>query len=331
MKIAATFYRKGSRKRMLRQLGLDPLWQSVDEQRKEGWRMGRQIGAVILAAGQGKRMHTKVAKQFLELKGKPLLCQTLEDFQKSSVDLIVLVAGEELICYCEKEIVQAWGFSKVKAVVPGGKERYHSVYEGLKALFPVFKPEPSGCVHPVFTPGLSGCVRPVSKPGASGFVFSGGDEDGLWHDDAAFLKGGEDEEWYVLIHDGARPLVSEAVIQRAIEGAVKYRACVVGVPVKDTIKVSSPEGFASGTPDRKTLWQIQTPQAFDFGLLFNAYGRMLNQPGCQEGITDDGMVVEAMTSCPVKLIEGDYRNIKVTTWEDLLVAEAFLEQASHLA
>ena len=195
----------------------------------------------------------------------------------------------------------------------------------------MFKLEPSGCVHPVFTPGLSGCVRPVSKPGASGFVFSGGDEDGLWHDDAAFLKGGEDEEWYVLIHDGARPLVSEAVIQRAIEGAVKYRACVVGMPVKDTIKVSSPEGFASGTPDRKTLWQIQTPQAFDFGLLFNAYGRMLNQPGCQEGITDDGMVVEAMTSCPVKLIEGDYRNIKVTTWEDLLVAEAFLEQASHLA
>ena len=251
--------------------------------------------------------------------------------EKSRVDHIVLVAGEEQICYCEKEIVQAWGFSKVKAVVPGGKERYHSVYEGLKALFPVFKPEPSGCVHPVFTPGLSGCVRPVSKPGASGFVFSGGDEDGLWHDDAAFLKGGEDEEWYVLIHDGARPLVSEAVIQRAIEGAVKYRACVVGMPVKDTIKVSSPEGFASGTPDRKTLWQIQTPQAFDFGLLFNAYGRMLNQPGCQEGITDDGMVVEAMTSCPVKLIEGDYRNIKVTTWEDLLVAEAFLEQASHLA
>ncbi|MCI9104254.1 MAG: 2-C-methyl-D-erythritol 4-phosphate cytidylyltransferase [Lachnospiraceae bacterium] len=331
MKIAATFYRKGSWKRMLRQFGLDPLWQSVDEQRKEGWRMGRQIGAVILAAGQGKRMHTKVAKQFLELKGKPLLCHTLEAFEKSRVDHIVLVAGEEQICYCEKEIVQAWGFSKVKAVVPGGKERYHSVYEGLKALFPVFKPEPSGCVHPVFTPGLSGCVRPVSKPGATGFVFSGGDEDGLWHDDAAFLKGGEDEEWYVLIHDGARPLVSEAVIQRAIEGAVKYRACVVGMPVKDTIKVSSPEGFASGTPDRKTLWQIQTPQAFDFGLLFNAYGRMLNQPGCQEGITDDGMVVEAMTSCPVKLIEGDYRNIKVTTWEDLLVAEAFLEQASHLA
>ena len=86
--------------------------------------MGRQIGAVILAAGQGKRMHTKVAKQFLELKGKPLLCHTLEAFEKSQVDHIVLVAGEDQVCYCEKEIVQAWGFSKVKAVVPGGKERY---------------------------------------------------------------------------------------------------------------------------------------------------------------------------------------------------------------
>lgn len=317
--------------------------------------MGRQIGAVILAAGQGKRMHTKVAKQFLELKGKPLLCHTLEAFEKSQVDHIVLVAGEDQVCYCEKEIVQAWGFSKVKAVVPGGKERYHSVYEGLKALFPVFKPGSSGCAFPVSEPGPSGCAFPVSEPepsgctfpvsepgpsghvlsvsklGPSDCVFPAGGEDGLWHDDAAHLKGTEDEEWYVLIHDGARPLVSEAVIQRAIEGAVKYRACVVGMPVKDTIKVSSPEGFASGTPDRKTLWQIQTPQAFDFGLIFNAYGRMLNQPGCQEGITDDGMVVEAMTSCPVKLIEGDYRNIKVTTWEDLLVAEAFLEQASRLA
>ena len=169
--------------------------------------------------------------------------------------------------------MQAWGFSKVKAVVPGGKERYHSVYEGLKALFPVFKPEPSGCVHPVFTPGLSGCVRPVSKPGASGFVFSGGDEDGLWHDDAAFLKGGEDEEWYVLIHDGARPLVSEAVIQRAIEGAVKYRACVVVVrPQPRHPQRAGPHG---------RLWTAEQLPRYDhrFQELFILYPPRLFQKG----------------------------------------------------
>ena len=205
--------------------------------------------------------------------------------------------------------MQAWGFSKVKAVVPGGKERYHSVYEGLKALFPVFKPEPSGCVHPVFKPGLSGCVRPVSKPGASGFVFSGGDEDGLWHDDAAFLKGGEDEEWYVLIHDGARPLVSEAVIQRAIEGAVKYRACVVGMPVKDTIKIADKEGYAARTPDRSLVWQIQTPQVFEAGLIKTATRKAIDDG---ELLTDDCGAVERL-GMKVTLTSGSRENIKITT------------------
>lgn len=234
--------------------------------------MKEKIGAIVLAAGQGKRMHTAVAKQFLELNGKPLVCYSLEAFENSPADEIVLVAGEQEVSYCETEIVKAYGFSKVKAVVPGGLERYHSVYEGLKA----------------------------------------------------FCKTADGSPDYVLIHDGARPLVSAEVIGRAIEGAIKYQACVVGMPVKDTIKVSDASGFAAGTPDRKQLWQIQTPQAFRFELILNAYEKMMSRLEYQAGITDDAMAVEAMTAQPVKLVEGDYRNMKVTTPEDLVVAGALL-------
>lgn len=238
--------------------------------------MRENAGAVVLAAGQGTRMHAKVAKQFLELKGKPLICYALEAFEKSRVSQVILVTGRGEVEYCKKEIVDAFGFSKVEAVVPGGEERYHSVYEGLKALGNSRRGEPD----------------------------------------------------YVLIHDGARPLVSEEVIERALEGAVRYRACAVGMPVKDTIKISGQEGFASGTPDRRTLWQIQTPQAFSYRLVLEAYEEILKNPEKQKNITDDAMVIESVTSCPVKLVEGDYRNIKVTTPEDLLIANALLPESS---
>lgn len=233
--------------------------------------MKERIGAVILAAGQGKRMHTAVAKQFLELNGRPLITYALSAFQESMAEDLVLVTGAEQLDYCRKEIVEAFGFTKVKAVVAGGKERYHSVYEGLKALAQ---------------------LGPMD---------------------------------YVLIHDGARPMVNGEIIQRSIEGARKYGACVAGMPVKDTIKLADAEGFGAGTPDRSRLWQIQTPQTFSFPLIFEAYSRILARPEGQERITDDAMVLEAESDCRVKLIEGDYRNIKVTTPEDIVIAEALLK------
>ncbi len=233
--------------------------------------MKERIGAVILAAGQGKRMHTAVAKQFLELNGRPLITYALSAFQESMAEDLVLVTGAEQLDYCRREIVEAFGFTKVKAVVAGGKERYHSVYEGLKALAQ---------------------LGPMD---------------------------------YVLIHDGARPMVNGEIIQRSIEGARKYGACVAGMPVKDTIKLADAEGFGAGTPDRSRLWQIQTPQTFSFPLIFEAYSRILARPEGQERITDDAMVLEAESDCRVKLIEGDYRNIKVTTPEDILIAEALLK------
>lgn len=231
-----------------------------------------KITAVVLSGGKGLRMGGPVRKQYLSLGGKPLLVHSLEAFERSSVDEIVLVTGSEDIGYVSEEIVKPYHIHKVRQIVPGGKERYHSVYEGLKAA--------------------GNCSL-------------------------------------VLIHDGARPLVTEAVIERAVDGARMWRACVVGMPVKDTIKVADQDGLAASTPDRRYLWQVQTPQAFSYELIKAAYDKLLGDERLQEGITDDAMVVEHHTDVKVKLIEGSYENIKVTTPEDLRIAEALLDSRNE--
>ncbi len=230
-----------------------------------------KTAAVVLAAGQGKRMHTAVAKQFLLLNEKPLLYYSLKAFEESPVEAVILVTGEGEISYCREKIINVYGFSKVAKIVPGGRERYHSVYEGLMALTEIMN------------------------------------RDGV-----------------VLIHDGARPLVTRDIIRRTLEEARQYGACVAAMPVKDTIKVDDGNGFADYTPDRSTLWQIQTPQAFHYGLVFDAYEKLLSDESSQKGITDDAMVVETLASKQVKLTEGSYENIKVTTPEDMKIAECFL-------
>lgn len=225
-----------------------------------------KVTAIVLAAGSGKRMNSDVHKQYLLIDGKPVLYYALKAFEESRVDNVVLVVGAGEIEYCKTEIVEQYGLRKISAIVEGGKERYHSVYEGLKAA-------------------------------------SGAD--------------------YVLIHDGARPFLTQDIIERTIESVVIWQACVVGMPVKDTIKIADEEKFAKETPNRVNVWQVQTPQAFSYELVYNAYKDMLATD--ESGITDDAMVVERMTDYKVKLIEGSYRNIKITTPEDLLIAEAYLK------
>ena len=90
--------------------------------------------AIVLAAGHGKRMHSKVAKQYLLLNGEPVLVHALRAFEMSWMDTIILVTGADEVEFCRKDIVEAYGFSSVKQVVPGGKERYDSVWNGLCAL-----------------------------------------------------------------------------------------------------------------------------------------------------------------------------------------------------
>lgn len=131
---------------------------------------------------------------------------------------------------------------------------------------------------------------------------------------------------YVLIHDGARPCVTRKIIESSSMGAVDFKACVVGMPVKDTIKISDEDQFSKVTPDRSHIWLIQTPQAFEYQLVFKAYETLMTRQPIQKGITDDAMVVETITQEKVKLIRGDYTNIKVTTPEDMEIAEVLLKR-----
>ena len=222
--------------------------------------------AIVLAAGKGTRMNSKIQKQFLEVEGKPVIYYSLKCFQESLlIRDIILVTGEESLSYCKEEIVKRFGFSKVKKVTAGGKERYDSVYAGLCAC---------------------------------------------------------DNTDYVLIHDGARPFVTEEILERTCFAVKETGACVVGMPAKDTIKISDRNKMVESTPAREKVWLVQTPQAFRYSLIKESYESIR----CKDmsGITDDAMIVEQESGVKVALVHGSYENLKITTPEDLIIAEAFL-------
>lgn len=230
--------------------------------------MTKHCTAVVLSAGQGKRMGSAVQKQYIELNGRPVLCYCLEIFQKSAwIDDVVLVVGDGQERYVRTEIVEKYGFTKVCSIVCGGQERYDSVWRGLQAL-------PDG------------------------------------------------GEGYVFIHDGARPFVDEEILRRGYENVEKFGACVAGMPSKDTVKLADSEAFALQTPRRSHVWIVQTPQVFEKALITEAYGRLMKLRSEEDiHVTDDAMVVEQMMKVPVKLFEGSYTNIKLTTPEDMRIAE----------
>lgn len=231
--------------------------------------MKHKITAIVLAAGQGTRMNTPVAKQFLTLRDKPVLFYSLKAFEESAVDDVILVIGKEQVEYC-KSIVKQYELTKVSRIIEGGKERYDSVYQGL--------------LH----------------------------------------AAGSD---YVLIHDGARPFVTPDMIKEIIEQVKITKACLIGTQVKETIKMIDSEGNVISTPDRNTLWAAQTPQAFLYNSIMMSYLNFNKEPDKERlGITDDAMLYEVYQKMPVKMLLGDYRNIKLTTPEDLLLAEKILDQ-----
>ena len=143
---------------------------------------------------------------------------------------------------------------------------------------------------------------------------------------------------YVFIHDGARPFITEEILERAMGVLTECGSAVVGMPVKDTIKIVNDELEVCDTPNRKNVWQVQTPQCFRADIAISAYEKLiaeeesgeLNKRGIQ--VTDDAMVVEVFFESPskssekykVRLVQGSYENIKITTPEDLGVAELFL-------
>lgn len=126
---------------------------------------------------------------------------------------------------------------------------------------------------------------------------------------------------YVIVHDGARPFVSTELIMRCLEKAQNTGASIAAVPVKDTIKICDPTSYeVKQTPNRALLWSIQTPQVFNFDLLLKAYQYARDQ---NLQVTDDSMIIEAFGK-KVYITEGEYNNIKITTPEDLMIAEAIL-------
>ena len=208
--------------------------------------------AVVLAAGSGKRMGTKVHKQYLLLGGKPVLYYSLRAFEASRlIDEIILVCGAGEEGYCRREIVEKYGISKVHKIIAGGAEAI-----------------------------VLGCLS---------FL-------GL-----------------------AQPLAEVLDIP-------EYHACVAGMPSKDTVKIAAPDNVVSETPDRSSVWIVQTPQVFDAELIKKAYAMLMDQK--EINVTDDAMAAEQMLGCPVRLFYGSYENIKITTPEDLEIAEVFLKRKS---
>lgn len=131
-----------------------------------------------------------------------------------------------------------------------------------------------------------------------------------------------EDDCYIAVHDGARPFAGREVFERTLEAAKRYGAAVAAVPVKDTIKVINADGLVKATPERSTLQAVQTPQIFQGSLLKEAYANLAAKP---EAVTDDASVVELLGK-PVAVALGRYENIKITTPEDLLIAENLLAQ-----
>lgn len=230
--------------------------------------MQKKVTAIVLAAGKGSRMNSDTPKQYLTLLGKPVLFYSLQAFESSNVDNIILVTGSGEQEYCKKEIIEKYQLKKVTHIVEGGAERYHSVWHGLMAA--------------------------------------------------------KDAE-YVLIHDGARPLISSQIINKAILAVKETGACVVGMPVKDTIQIADENKAIISTPDRSRTWIAQTPQCFAFELAMSSYNNAIASNDTK--ITDDAMVIRKYGNSSVTMIEGSYENIKVTTPEDIAVAECFLTES----
>jgi len=222
------------------------------------------VSVIIPAAGSGKRMGGGTAKQFLPLRGEPVLVRTVRLFGESPlVDEIVIAASD---VETTRELVG--GLVKVTHIVPGGAERQDSVWAGLQV------------VH--------------SRPRI------------------------------VAVHDAARPLLPVQVLEGVLNAAAAHKAQVVAVPVKDTVKVVSAGGVVTATPDRATLWAVQTPQVFWIETLLQAF----RQAQADRFVgTDDASLVERI-GVPVQVYMGSHENIKLTTPEDFRVAEAILEGRS---
>lgn len=228
------------------------------------------MAAVIPAAGLGVRMGGSRPKQYREIRGRPIVAWAAEAFQRcEGVGAIVLVVPPSDEAYCRREIVERFGLSKVRCVVPGGRRRQDSVRMGLEAL-------------------RDGCDL-------------------------------------VLIHDGARPVIDVALVERIISETRAHGAVVPGLPVRETIKEVDASGKVLRTLDRGRLWSIQTPQGFVYQVILRAHKKAFEE-GWPD-LTDDAALAER-AGIHVKVVEGIEKNIKITRPGDLGLAGFYLGQGS---
>lgn len=219
---------------------------------------------IIVAGGIGKRMASSVPKQFMLLRGKPVLCRTIAAFHRfdPEMELIVVLPKEQIAIW--RTLCIGHHFSIEHTVVVGGTERFHSVREGLKEV----------------------------------------KHDGL-----------------VAVHDGVRPLVSTELITRCFAAAELHGATIPVVPIGSSVREVN--GQSSRALDRTTLRTVQTPQCFLVPLLRKAF-----ELPYDPAFTDEATLVER-SGMTVHLVEGEERNIKVTTPMDLRLAEVLLEAESR--
>lgn len=279
----------------------------------------REITVILLMAGKGRRMGGKEKKQFLSFQGKPLYYSALQKFcswDRCKEILLILskedkerVEGElkqwreELgLRFLEGESAQckeelAASFSPLTqegiavSLIEGGAERYWSVYSALEFL------------------KNREAIREKHRK-----------EQEIEHGESKNLQ----TELSLFIHDGARPCFSLDLCERIYEARKSYGAVIPGLPVTDTIKRVE-KGIVQESVDRSSLYRIQTPQAFSFPLLWEAYKTFLEKKEEGLSITDDAMMVEAFSKEQPYLVLGEEKNQKITVPEDLIYLK-FLEE-----
>ena len=225
--------------------------------------------ALIVAAGEGRRMGVPQSKAFIPLEKTPLLALAVRPFEGCDrIDSFYPVLREQDFVAWDQEVLKRFPLRKAKPPVAGGLTRQDSVRLGLESI-----------------------------------------------------EQGEEEIDVVLIHDGARPFLDILQVEQLLDTMEETQAAVLAVPAKETIKVVSPENRVLETPERGSLWHIQTPQAFDFPTILEAHRKAFRDGVCA---TDDATLLEHL-GVPVVIVQGSYRNIKITTREDLVMAQALLE------